>query len=428
MKQLAICMPTYNQPEMIREMCIRCLDIYRENDVELYIYDSSPDSETERIVSECRVKYDNLFYTRLSPDTHSNIKVLDAYKERIGTGEHTYLWLCPDYIQLTSEGIKCVLRHCEEGFDVCVLNYRDVEHIGERSYEDMNVFFRECAWHMSSYMATVIRISSFADIDWEEFCRRYTVPERINHSHVAFYFEQLARLPKARAVHVPVSSVHMRVSAYRKESMWKKEMFSVWAEYWPEMIRALPEYYRFKEETVRKLGINTGIFGWDNFVELRREKIYDKEVYERYRNEWKNLTNISPVFLRLLAGLPAEMAVLLKRPNLKRGFMNVRLRRFCDRNRNIVIYGCGFIAERTSSVLDELHIRYQGYIVSDGSNEKTTFHGLPVMECREFFQKNPDVGVIIALNKENATQVIKEQQGLRFYKMFYMYKYEEVLE
>lgn len=428
MKQLAICIPTYNQPEMIREMSIRCLDIYKENNIDIYIYDSSPGSETERIVLEYKVNYNNISYAHLPSDIHSNTKVLNAYKEIIGEGKYEYLWLCPDYIQLTAEGVKCIMQHCRSGFDVCVLNYRDVEHIGEKRYEDIDVFFRECAWHMSSYMATIIRISSFADVDWEKFFQRYTIPERINHSHVAFYLEQLAKLPDARAVHVPISSEHMRVSTYRKESMWKKEMFAVWAEYWPETIRALPEQYRHKDEVIRKLGINTGIFGWTNFVALRREQIYGREVYQKYRNEWKNLTNIPAVFLWILAILPAEMVVLLKKPSFKRRFMNAHLRRFCARNENIVIYGCGFVAEKTSVILDELHIKYQGYIVSDSNNEKQCFHGLPVIECSELVQRNRDVGVIMALNKENAIQVIKERPGLQLYKVFYMYKYEEVLK
>lgn len=428
MKQLAICIPTYNQPEMIREMFIRCLDFYNEFGIDLYIFDSSPDMETETVIGQYKEKYKNIFYKHLSSDIHSNMKVLKAYQEIIGMGEYAYLWLCPDYIQLTREGAICVLDHCSEGFDICVLNYRDVEHLGEKIYTDINTFFLDCAWHMSSYMATIIRISSFANIEWDKFYEKYTTPKRVNHSHVAFYFEQLAKLSQVKAVHIPLSSAHIRISTYRKESFWKKDVFPIWCEYWPDMIDALPDRYQYKKEVVKKLGVNTGILGWENFKALRKEKIYTKEVYQRYKKEWKSLTNVPGGLLWMLAVLPAGTVSLLKRPSLKQMALKSRLRRFCSGNRSIVIYGCGFIAEKTSILLDELHMNYQGYVVSDCSNEKRSFHGRPVIEYGELLKKGLDVGVIMALNKENALQVIKEKQQLQSYKVFYMYKYEEVLK
>ena len=70
---------------------------------------------------------------------------------------------------MTAKGIECVLNYCAKGFDICVLNYRDVEKIGEKYYTDINKFFLDCAWHMSSYMATIIRLDLFSSIDWNIF-------------------------------------------------------------------------------------------------------------------------------------------------------------------------------------------------------------------------------------------------------------------
>ena len=427
MNQLAICIPTYNQPDMMQEMMIRCLPVYREFEIDIYVYDSSPGRETEEILHQYQAEYKNLHYRRLPADIHSNRKVLNAYREIISLGKYEYLWLCPDYIQLTRPGTECVLSACSKGYDICVLNYRDVEHVGEKVYTDVNAFFLDCAWHMSSYMATVIRLSSFEDMEWEPFYERYTTPERINHSHVAFYFEQLAKLPRATAVHIPISSVHMRVSSYRKESLWKRDIFPIWCEYWPDMIDALPRKYVFKKEAVKKLGVNTGLFGWKNFIGLREEKIYDRKVYRRYRKEWKNLTKIPPVCLGLLAVMPVSLAGLFVHPGWRRCVLNRRLRRFSKKQEEIFIYGCGFMGEKTSRLLEELHIEYQGYVVSDSSSEKRSFHGLPVVEYGEFLQRGSQAGVILALNKKNADQVMKEKQGLSAYKIFFMHQYEDMI-
>lgn len=427
MKQLAVCIPTYNQPDMIQEMLIRCAQIYHEAGVDMYIYDSSPGDETEAILLQENKNHENIYYKHLPADIHSNIKVLEAYKEIAARKEYLYLWLCPDYIQLTRQGVKCVLEHCQEGFDICVLNYRDVEQLGEKIYTDVNAFFLDCAWHMSSYMATVIRLSVLADMDWEHFYERYTTSGRISHSHVALYFEQLAKLPAVKAVHIPISSVHMRVSPFRKESLWKKDVFPIWCEHWPDMIRALPARYQYKDEVIKKLGVNTGILAWNNFIGLRREGIYNRNIYCKYRQDWKKLTEVPGILLWLLAVMPSGMTVLWKRPSLKRSVMVRRLRGFSAKQQDIFIYGCGFMAKKASELLDELNIKYCGYIVSDCSSEKQRFHGLPVIEIEDASLRDRNVGIIVALNKKNTVQVIKEKPELSIYRTFYMYKYEDVL-
>lgn len=427
MRQLAICIPTYNQPEMIREMFIRCIGMYNESGIDVYIYDSSPDNETESIASEYQADYKNIYYSHLPADTHSNLKVLGAYQEIIGMNRYAYLWLCPDYIQLTRQGMECVLEHCREGFDICVLNYRDVEHIGEKRYTDINTFFLDCAWHMTSYMATIIRLASFADVEWDTLYERYTIPRRITHSHVALYFEQLAKLQKIKAVHIPISSGQIRISPYRKASLWKKDVFPIWCDYWPDMIQALPDRYQYKETVIKKLGVNTGIFAWDNFIELRKENIYDIATFRKYRKEWKRLTNVPYGLLCGLAVMPAKIIGLFRRPNLKHGLLSWRLRRFCAKHKDLFIYGCGFMAQKTSCLLKELQMKPCGYVVSDCSGEKQEFHGLPVIESRELPDSNSEVGIIMALSKVNTIQVMKENQGLNCYDIFYIHRYEDAL-
>ena len=427
-KPLSICIPTFKQPGMVQEMLVRCLDIYYKKEIDIYIYDSSPDDETELIVLQYEEKYTNIFYKHLPADIHSNIKVLEAYKEIIETGKYKYVWLCPDYIQLTQTGVSLVLEYFQKNYDICILNYRDVENIGEKEYSDINTFFQDCAWHMSSYMATIICLSSFADVEWDEFYERYTIPRRINLSHVAFYFEHLAKLSVIKAVHVPISSREMRVSSFRKESMWKKDVFTIWCDYWPDMIYALPNRYRNKEIVIKKLGINTGIFGWNNFVLLRREGIFDLNIYRKYQKEWKKLTDVPQGILWMLAVVPRGVLNRVKRSDLKKNILNIQIRNFCKKHQEIYVYGCGFIARKTSNLLDKLQMNYGGYIVSERANEKENFNGHPVMGCEDLFAKETDIGIIVALNHENTICLIEEKQKLRSYKLFFMHKYEDILE
>ena len=427
MCKLAIGVPTYNRADMVEEMLIRCAEIYQNKGVDIYFFDSSPDERTEVIVLRYKAEYENVYYRKFPADTHSNIKVLEIYKELLGIAEYEYLWLCPDYMQLTPPGLEFVLCQCDRELDAFVLNYRDVEHIGRKAYKDADTFFLDCAWHMSSYMATVIRSASFMDIEWEKFYERYTVPERINFSHLAFYFEQLAKLPEIKAAHVPVSPSHIRVSSYRENSFWKKEVFYTWCTCWPDTIRALPERYHYKDEVIFKQGINSRILSWNNFLSLRREKIYDIHVYQKYRSEWKNLTDVPGMRLLLLSILPS-FAIKGSRYNRKRERIKRRLRKFCKNNPKLYIYGCGYVSRMTTALLKELHIKSEGYIVSDPSGEKKVFNGLKVISCEEFLEKETDASIIFALKKEHADQVMNEHQQLELFRIFFMYPYVNDME
>ena len=130
MNRLAICVPTYNRSEMIDEMLIRCAKLYQKKEIDVYFYDSSEDEKTKQIINHYGLIYKNLYYRKLPSTTHSNIKVLNIYEEFAKEKKYDYLSICPDYMQFSLAGINIMERECEKGFELCVLNFHDVEHIG----------------------------------------------------------------------------------------------------------------------------------------------------------------------------------------------------------------------------------------------------------------------------------------------------------
>lgn len=428
MNQLAICVPTYNRAEMIEEMLIRYGKIYQRKEIDVYFYDSSEGERTQQIVEYYSKDYKNLHYRRIPSSTHSNIKVLDIYEEFSKERKYEYLSVCPDYMQFSEAGIHVIERECEEGFDLCVLNIHDVEHIGRKVYSDRNEVFLDCAWQMTCYVSTVVYLPFLEDTDWAYIRSRYTVPERINHSHVALFFEQLSRKEEFKAVHVPVSLKHISSSSYRKDSYWKEDTFSVWCEYWPSMVQALPECYQNKEKVIRKFGSYSEILSLDNYVRLRREGVYNRGIYKKYCSRWKKLTDVPKRLLWLVAVFPSNIVWIFSTKERKRKFIEDRLIRYCRKHKDIYIYGCGFIAGKTTNVLDKRNIPYLGYIVSDASSEKQRHNGLDVISCDDFCKRVKHAGVILALRKDNALQVIREKQELKQYPLFYMGEYADALE
>ena len=50
MKKIAICIPTFNRPNVVFDTCTKILDIIDNDLADIYIYDSSTDDETEKLL------------------------------------------------------------------------------------------------------------------------------------------------------------------------------------------------------------------------------------------------------------------------------------------------------------------------------------------------------------------------------------------
>ena len=386
MKELAICIPTYNSNEMLNELFLRSMNCFRDLGWDVYIYDSSENDEICDLVSEFKKIYDNLEYIRIDSNIKSNEKVFMAFQDISQKNMHEYIWICPDYIDLLYSGALRLKAKMREKYDYIVLNYRDNSEIGEKSYDNCNEVFRDLGWHITAYMASVIRIESFfKEIDWKYLKREYLDTKCIFHSHFAVIFEQMAKIRSLRAVHIPLYSTDMSASVLRKTNMWRKDTFYVWAECWPETVKKLPPIYRDKEKVIRDLGVKAQIFSKENFISMRMDGIYSREIYEKYSAEWKNLTDVKP---------------------------RTRYKEFAMKYDKIYIYGCGAVASVYSRYLDDMGIQYEGFVVSDSGVEKDEFLNHKVVQINKEILDDEKIGIILGLNPANREQVQKKLDGL----------------
>ena len=126
--------------------------------------------------------------------------------------------------------------------------------------------------------------------------------------------------------------------------------------------------------------------------------------------------------------MPSQIVWMFSVNEWKQRTLRRKVTKFCKDNRDVYIYGCGFVARKTSDLLNSLNLKCQAYIVSDISNEKKTYNGVEVISCQDFFSRTTKSGVIIALKKENTKQVIQDKSRLVQYPLFLMWKYIDSLE
>ena len=275
--KLAMCIPTYNRPEVIQELVEKIAPRYWQYGFDLYIYDSSENTQTEQIVQTWIDRCEKLHYVKIDSKIHSNLKVYNIFKEFGEALEYDYLWVCTDAISWSDHVLDSIGKCMQQGYDIVIPNYRDMENLGDREYTDENALFLDCAWHMTLYGSTILKVSTMLQkVNWDELIEKYMVPECINHSHVAFYFEKIKKLDHWRAIHLSFSDKDMILSRLRRVSGWRKETFYVWCYCWPTMINKLPDTYKNKKEVIKKHGINSQILSYWNLKDLRKENVLDK--------------------------------------------------------------------------------------------------------------------------------------------------------
>lgn len=405
--KLALCIPTYNRPEVIREFLEKRFFYYWLHGFDIYIYDSSENDYTESIVHTWIKKYEKLHYVKVDSKIHSNLKVYNIFKEFGESLRYDYLWVCADAISWSERVLNSVTKAMQRGYDIIIPSYRDVENIGNKEYTDENELFLDCAWHMTLYGATILKVSSMlTKVNWDGLIEKYIVPECINHSHVAFYFEKISELENWSAIFLSFNKEDMPMSSFKKASGWKRETFYVWCYCWPTMINKLPDIYKNKNEVIKKNGVNSRVLGYSNLKTLRKEKILDREIYQRYKKEWGHLTDVPRFTIWILSWIPRNL--LFDRYYYKELALKKKIVKFCRRYDKIYIYGAGKKADRYTRYLNELGISFEAYLVSTMDENDSIKENHKVIPYNDELIKDEKNGILFALNEKHTREVIKD--------------------
>ena len=409
--KVEICIPTYKRPEAINELLQRYLDIYTKMGFDIHIYDSSDEVTTKAIVKEYSLSNRKLYYHMVDPRVHSNMKVYSIY-EGFSTGDYEYIWVQSDSIRWTVESLEMISKAIEsDKYDLIIPNYRDVENIGNREYDDLNAFFTDCAWHMTLYGAVILKKSVLYNVDWKTLKDKYCIPERINFSHVGMYFEQISKMGSFKALHMSLPKYSLTSTLFKKESGWRKDTFFIHCECWPAVIEALPNIYTNKKEVIKKQGKYSGDLTIEGIKKLRSENVLTPQNIKKYASVWKDISDIPLVLLFVYAHIPSNIAKELMCDTQSEKKLKAKIKKFCRKYEEIYIFGCGQMGDIFSCYLEDMGINYEGFLISKGRADKTTLHGKPVREIDYDIVQDERIGIVFALNELNTKQVYKSLSG-----------------
>ena len=418
--KLAICVPTYNNPQYIEDILIDELPLYRDNNIELYILDSSEGRETENLYSKYKGQYTNIHYISFSPDIHSNRKVYQAYQMAGKEISCDYIWIRSDATRAAGELLQALPYYLGKEYDFVVTSYEGVYPKGIWETEDPQAIFDEYAWRLCLYGAAILRVDTMLDsVPWGYLEEKYLKEDTINYSHVALYFEQMLRVDNFKGLVMGLPTCLYHLTEKKKKSSWHKDIFKIWLEFWPNTIEALPSFYRNKLAVIRDFGINVHYYYMPMLRTLAKEGVLTKEIYAKYEKRikkyanmpWENFRDAAYGFPNERDGVGQEAYYWPYEVNLFKMNCNHRY-----------IYGCGKAAKKQAELLIKMQVEWLSFVVTthEEAEQKKEVMG-HIVKAVDDLEFTDGSGILLALNDDHQKEVISLLRSKGLLKYVYSY-------
>lgn len=412
MANIALCIPTYERYECVREFLYEYAEYYLKCGIDIYYYDSSPDNETFSVVSEFCQTLQNVYYIPMPVEMHSNMKVFKIFQQYGLKKKYDFIWICNDAIRFSEKALREIVKKVDVRYDIIEVDPEDVENFGVKEYEDFNLYLKECAWKLTLYGAAFVNSNTILqNINWKLYEETFLRKEVINFSHVSLYFNRISEMNRFKALHIPVASEEFKSSIYKRMSGWRKDTLFVLCEGWVNTIERLPDCYTDKAEAILRSGKLKNFKDESAFEHLRIEGILNLHTFFKYRHVWKKVCIIPITKIFQISVLPVGM--LKSREERKKTVKLEAFMNFVKKYPNPILYGAGKMGYVIASYCDMKKIPYDYFCVTCLSESKE-YMGHAVKEFQRVIDDLKTKGIVLCMRGSHAKEVISnlEKQGL----------------
>lgn len=284
----AIVIPTCNRPKAIKEILNYAAILYRRFGIDVIIYDSSDNKDTQLIVENM---YDNGYYnvlyrkyTGLYDGFSLDHKIINAYKEF--AGQYEYIWICRDgLIPLVDEIIEKVRHYAKKQVQCFIVDTKSrTDNVEiEKEYnnkEECTKFLEEQAARLQT-LGMLIVSSDFAQLLIDKVPlddKTYSLWQ------MAAPFHLFAKEPY-RVVFFTKNVFAFNVGASVGHAWSKAEKaLEQWAYRWNNVISNLPcEYNQAKERCRMVYTVDFHPFTFNNIMGMRGWEGLTLKLVRRYK-------------------------------------------------------------------------------------------------------------------------------------------------
>lgn len=292
-KKIAWCIPTYNRPIEVNTVLEKMLPILAKYSIDLYVYDSSANDETENIAKTYK-SYNNFSYIKLPSDTKVVEKekmIFTGYKQKVN---YDYVWLVKDHVICDDELIKNIIKAANDDPDAIFLRLLETLHtinLTKDHYSDPVSLYHDWGWLITSWDSLILSRKRILDnIDWDEIITKYAVNGDISFILVILLFDTLA---EKQHCSVPVISAQKNFFNIPQNKN-VKGTFNIWGFEWYHTNNNLPEIYNDEKEFVIKSATSLPWILGNNIrlMELQQSGALTDQDLECVKDIWDKISDV----------------------------------------------------------------------------------------------------------------------------------------
>lgn len=296
-KKIAWCIPTYNRPNEVNGVLENVLPILEKYGIDLYVYDSSSNDETENILEKYKT-YSNFSYIRLPSDTRPVEKVKLIFTGFKQKNNYDYVWLVKDRVFCSEELIKNIIDTANGNPDAIFLRTIETTHthnITRKHYDDPVLLYHDWGWLMTSWDCLLLSHENIlSNVNWDEIITKYAVNGDISFILVVLLFDTLA---KKQQCNVPVLDAAAEEHIFNFPLKKKKNetlLFDIWGYEWYYVNTSLPDIYNNEKEFVIKSATSLSWIMGNHMrlIELWHNGCLTDKNLEKVKDIWDKISDI----------------------------------------------------------------------------------------------------------------------------------------
>lgn len=297
-KKIAVCVPTYNHPDVVDDVLKNSIKAYYDCGLDIYYYDSSENNDTEQVVKKYQdAGFDNIYYIRIPSEFGYEKKVLMIFKGEGLEKQYDYIWPVKDRVYCPKVTLENILEVTNEEVDALLLGVTNIGNgiqMRTTTYEDAVAFYRDWGWLATSldviiYSKKLMLNESSA----EKFRERHIMDYNAPWYPFLYFFNRITEIDNLKICMLRDERTYINNSPLGK-SLWERDIFKIWLEYWIKVNQGLPECYNsYKKKVIKEASSLPWILGSESvLIDLYNKGILSLEVYEMIKDDWELISDI----------------------------------------------------------------------------------------------------------------------------------------
>lgn len=413
MKNLAICVPTYQRSDIIDKFLNDGVNNFNEFNIDVYIFDSSIDENTKKVV-EKYMKLSNIYYVKMDTSLSSAEKVFLIYQQ-FENSEYEYLWMTHDHTEIKNEALQIIFNALDKNADFYSINLHSSREYNE-IMRDLNEFMIKSAWILNRFGTAIISVKRvIKGTNWDYMIHKYMKKSVSNYSHVGFYLERISEIENAKCFLLGVPHEYFYDYTRCEKRSWDNDTLRITTECWGKIIYLQTSKYSKKAKKITLKSIGKTEITQYKLIKMKKEGQYKFIIFLKYYKWLNKMFRKRDLFsFFLISIMPFKYT---------RYFFDNRIKELIGKEQKkgyrIVIYGAGKFASECSDKLKNANVNYDGFIVKTKKDNPDKLYNHNVYIAEDYLKKN-DSFIIIAVSIHGMKEVkeylkqIKTEKKMKF--------------